>query len=260
MLTSLPLPYHNKRSPAHSGDELPFLGDELQNRGRAPHPQGAGAGGNTKAAAFCQARGPCDGENLRADASIGPYAEGRHPQGVRRAAVPGLAAGMPCIVGRAFTPAGEVCATPEGYWHGKVPHPSAAWGDTSPCRGGFIGGSPPKASPARGGGCAARRRRRGALPVSGKNILQGPAGPCPASVGDDACIVPETLRWRKPQARAKTPALHCGHKQVPARKRQPSVRPAGGPMQASAPTQRGGIRRACGGLPFPVSPPVCLAL
>ena len=99
MLTSLPLPYHNKRFPAHSVDELPFLGDELQNRGRAPH------------------------------------------QPLRRAAAPS------------------------------------------------------KASPARGGGCAVRRRRRGALPVSGKNILQGPAGPCPAPVGDDARIVPETLRW-----------------------------------------------------------------
>ena len=173
MLTSLPLPYHNKRSPAHSGDELPFLGDELQNRGRAAHRQGAG--GNTKAAALCQAR-------RRADEIIGPYAEGRHPQGVRRAAVPGPAARMPCIVGRAFTPAGEGCGKPGGYWHGKVPHPSVAWGDTSP---------------ARGGGCAARRRRRGALPVCGKNILQGQAGPCPASVGDDACIVPETLRCRK---------------------------------------------------------------
>ena len=83
---------------------------------------------------------------------------------------------------RAFTPAGKICAPPEGYWHGKVPHPSVAWGDTSPCRG---------------GGCAARRRRRGALPVCGGGILQGPAGPCPTSVGDDAGIVPEPLRYRK---------------------------------------------------------------
>ena len=89
---------------------------------------------------------------------------------------------------------------------GRLPHekqlspPQAALDSAAPYRGGFIGGSPPKASPARGGGCAARRRRRGALPVCGKNILQGPAGPCPASVGDDACIVPETLRWRKAPA------------------------------------------------------------
>ena len=63
---------------------------------------------------------------------------------------------------------------------------------TFPYRGGFIGGSFPKASPARGGGCAARRRRRGALPGGGGDILQSPAGLCPASVGDDACIVPES--------------------------------------------------------------------
>ena len=41
----------------------------------------------------------------------------------------------------------------------------------------------------------------------------------------------------RPPRRAKSPALHCGHKQVPARKRQPSARPAGGPMKSSAPTQ-----------------------
>ena len=50
------------------------------------------------------------------------------------------------------------------------------------------------------GGCAARRRQRGALPPCPTGILQTPAVPCPASVGDDACIVPETLRCRKPQA------------------------------------------------------------
>ena len=107
--------------------------------------------------------------------------------------------------------------------------PQAALDSAAPCRGGFIGGSPPKASPVRGDGCAARSRRRGTLPVCGGDIRQGPAGPCPASVGDDARIVPENLRCRNAPRRAKSPALHCGHKQVPARKRQPSVRPAGGP-------------------------------
>ena len=38
----------------------------------------------------------------------------RHPQGVRRPAVPSPAARMPCIAGRAFTPAGEV-------WGGVTP-------------------------------------------------------------------------------------------------------------------------------------------
>ena len=175
-------------------------------------------------------------------------------------AVPGCAARMPCIVGRAFTPAGEVCATPEGYWQGKVPHPSVAWGDTSPCRGGFIGGSPPKASPARGGGCAGRRRRRGALPLCGKNILQGPAGPCPASVGDDACIVPETLRWRKAPAAGEI-ARPTKPPRAGSNAQTPAIRQARRRADASiGPYEGGGGREACGGLPFPISPLVCLAL
>ena len=65
----------------------------------------------------------------RADASIGPYAggagqRGKLPNAGTPPAVPGPAARLPCIVGRAFTPAGEVCGGPEGYWHGKAPHPS----------------------------------------------------------------------------------------------------------------------------------------
>ena len=63
------------------------------------------AGGDAEAAVVRQVR-------RRADASIGPYAGG----------------------------AGE-CGRPEGYWRGKVRHPSVACGDTSPCRGGFWGGS-----------------------------------------------------------------------------------------------------------------------
>ena len=98
-----------------------------------------------------------------------------------------------------------------------------------------------KASPARGGGCAARRRRRGALPPCPTGILQTLAGPCPASVGDDACIVPEAQRCRKAPRRAKSPALHCGREWAATHKHQPSVGPADGPMQASAPTQ-GGLR------------------
>ena len=135
--------------------------------------------------------------------------------------VPGPAARMPCIVGRAFTPAGRrrggvavLCknrtvgscnaARPGGYAEpGRVlAKPGAAplsrLTPTAPLTGEpFRRQDLYKASPARGGGCAARRRRRGALPVCGRGILQGPAGPCPVSVGDDAGIVPETLRCRK---------------------------------------------------------------
>ena len=103
-------------------------------------------------------------------------------------------------------------ATRKDTGRARVPHPSVAWGDTSPYRGGFIGRQSPKASPARGGGCAARRRRRGALPLCPTGIPQTPAGPCPASVGDDARIVPQTLRCRKPQAAGENarPTLRPG--------------------------------------------------
>ena len=108
------------------------------------------------------------------------------------------------------------------------------------------------------GGCAARRRRRGALPACGGDILQNPAGPCPVFRRDDLraksrhfvlCAPKQRMRAavlasaRKPRnaanprRRAKSPALHCGLKRALTRKRQPTARPVGGPMQASAPTQ-----------------------
>ncbi len=52
-----------------------------------------------------------------------------------------------------------------------------------------------------------------------------------------------------PRRRAKSPALQSRRRRAATHKRQPSARPAGGPMQASAPTQR------CGGLPLPVPLP-----
>ena len=73
-------------------------------------------------------------------------------------------------------------------------------------------------------------------------------------VGDDACIVPQTLRCRKAPRRAKSPALHCGRKRALTCKRQPFVRPAGGPMQASVPTQ-GGVAGQRGKLPDAGTPP-----
>ena len=65
---------------------------------------------------------------------------------------------LPCIVGRAFTPAGgEPCARPEGYWQGREPHPSVGWRRQLPLQGSLPGGGPPKASPARG--CGVERRK-----------------------------------------------------------------------------------------------------
>ena len=157
------------------------------------------------------------------------------------------------IVGRAFTPAGEVCGGPEGHWQGKVRHPSVGW-----------------------------RRRRGALPLCGGDILQTPPGPCPASAGDDlhvrsrsrhffalrnaACVrqclhCPGSLAAAQaPMRRARSPALHCGRERAATDERLLSARPAGGPMQASAPTQRGDTPRPSSTRHArrpPAMPPVC---
>ena len=82
---------------------------------RKPHAAGEiarptkppGAGGNAQTSAIRQAR-------RRADAIIGPYAgdgaagrRGKLPDAGAPSAVPRSAARLPCIVGRAFTPAGE---------------------------------------------------------------------------------------------------------------------------------------------------------
>ena len=70
-----------------------------------------------------------------------------------------------------------------------------------------------------------KAQTEGALPLCGGNIPQSPAGPCPASVGDDACIVPQRPNdTARPQRRARTPALQYGRKPC-------------GSMQASAPAE-----------------------
>ena len=74
-----------------------------------------------------------------------------------------------------------------------------------------------------------------AVEISGK-VRQSLA---PCFVGDDAGIVPETLRRRQALRRAKSPALQSTRKRAVMRKRQLSARSAGGPMRASAPTQGG---------------------
>ena len=60
-------------------------------------------------------------------------------------------------------------------------------------------------------------------------------------VGDDACIVPQTLRRSKAPRRAKSPALHCGRKWALTCKRQPAARP---PLRRGAASQRGELPNA----------------
>ena len=86
-------------------------------------------------------------------------------------AAPGLAARMPCIVGRAFTPAGGPCACPEGYSQGKAPHPSVGWRRQLPLQGSLSGGGSPKKPPLQGTAELSA--------ACGGDVPQSPAGPCP---------------------------------------------------------------------------------
>ncbi len=151
-----------------------------------------------KAAALCQTR-------PQADAIIGPYAEGRRSITVIHPPCPPSRLCRPfalhCRAG-VHARRGGLAATQKGI--GRARHrtpPSSLTRCHLPLQGRLLERQAfYKASPARGGGCAARRRRKGALPPCSIGILKSPAGPCPASVGDDACIVPQTLRCRKLQA------------------------------------------------------------
>ena len=144
-----------------------------------------------------------------------------------------------CIVPQTLCCRRPQAAARKGIGRTRRRTPQSAGADSSPCRGAFWVKAVCKASPARGGGCTARRSRRGALPLCPAGILQTPAGPCPASVGDDACIVPQTQQRRKPHAAGEnarpTKPLQAGSN---TKSGSPLPGPAGGPMQASAPTQR----------------------
>ena len=109
-----------------------------------------------------------------------------------------------------------------------------------PLQGRLLGGQPIDSLPCKGRWMRRKAQTEGALPVGGGDIRQGPAGACPVSVGDDAGIVPQTLRRRQALRRAKSPALQSARKRAVMRKRQLSARSAGGPMRASAPTQGSG--------------------
>ena len=104
---------------------------------------------------------------------FGPVGAGAQP------AVPGYAGRLPCIVGRAFTPAGGTLHQTERVLARQGAAPLSRLCRQLPLQGSLLGGSFSKASPVRGCGCAVRRRRRGALPPCGGDILQSLAEPCP---------------------------------------------------------------------------------
>ena len=142
---------------------------------------------------------------------------------------------------------GRIEATRKGIGKVMCGTPQSADADSSPYRGAFQAAVSPK-PPLQGEvgapeGADGGARCRLTAEISGK-VRQGLA---PCFVGDDAGIVPETLRRRQALRRAKSPALQITRKRAVMRKRQLSARSAGGPMRASAPTQGGRLaaRKAC---------------
>ena len=193
----------------------------------------------------------------------------RHPQGVRRPAVPSPAARMPCIVGRAFTPAGEGSRRPERVLVRPCTAPLSRLAPTAPLTGepfrrqfsqslpckGLRSRAPPAAEKARRSRFDGRRaqacfsaRRAMRAPQTGRWLRRkaqtegciaglrrrypaNPAEPCPVFRRGRCLHRPgNPAAAQTSKRRAKTPALHCGRKRVLTRKRQPTARPAGGPM------------------------------
>ena len=70
--------------------------------------------------------------------------------------------------------------------------------------------------------------------------FKSPAGPRPRTRRGRCLHRPGNLAAAQaPMRRARSPALHCGRERAATDTRPLSARPTGGPMQASAPTQRG---------------------
>ena len=112
------------------------------------------------------------------------------------------------------SPALQGCGKPGGYWQGRVPHPSVAWQRQLPLQGSLPGGRRLIKPPLQGEVDAPQGADRGvhcrlAMEISCK------ARQCLALclAGDDARIVPETLRRRGPYGPMKSSA--------PTRGRQP---------------------------------------
>ena len=122
--------------------------------------------------------------------------------GARGPAVPGSASRLPCIVGRAFTPAGGLAAHP---------HPLA---------GEALGRLPFERLPCKG---SCRRQ-----PTEGCGAL-----PCQYLSG-----LPGNLTAVDGSRRAKSPALHCARGRAATQNQRPHVRPDGGPVR-DRPLRRG---------------------
>ena len=91
-------------------------------RGGRKRPLYMVAGSGRRYTSVSPPAGPAGGPMKSSAPTQGAALHSHHPPTMP--AVPDPSARLPCIVGRAFTPAGKVCGGPEGYWQGQVRHPS----------------------------------------------------------------------------------------------------------------------------------------
>ena len=158
------------------GRALPpcFAGD-MWRPGECGYPEGYLQGQVRHTSVACGDTSPCRGGFWDGGPQKGSSARGAGCAGRRRprGALPlcggntpqGLAGPCPRVSQGVWRP-GE-CDGPEGHLQGQVRHPSVACGDTSPCRGGFRGGSHTERSPFQGN-LSSSSLLKAASPVKGR--------------------------------------------------------------------------------------------
>ena len=141
------------------------------------------------------------GGPMRSSAPAQGRAAACHP---RRCCMPAL----PCRAGVHARRKG--LRRPEGYWQGRAPHPSAACGGTSPCRGGFMGNCCMGRLPCKGS--CLRQQTEGCIAGSRRGYPVKFGRPCPASARSHPAarywrgVMPKrALNWRLKLERLSNP-------------------------------------------------------
>ena len=169
-------------------------------------------------------------------------------------AVPGSATLLPCIVGRAFTPAGGALRQP-----GRIlarscaaPPPPSLTRCHLPLQGRLYRRQSPKSLPCKGRWMRRKAQTEGCIAAWRWRYPAKPGRPLP-SIRRGRCLhrPGNPAMPQSPLRRAKSPALHCGRERAATDTRQPTARPANGPMKIIGPYA--GVRRpvSAGNRPTP---------
>ena len=218
-----------------------------------------GASGDRYASANRQAR-------RRADEIIGPYAEGRRDTACRPRFRHPFA--LHCRAGVHARRGGLAAARKDiGKIMCRTPPPSLTRCHL-PLQGRLYRRQSPKSLPCKGRWMRRKAQTEGCIAAWRWRYPAKPGRPLP-SIRRGRCLhrPGNPAMPQSPLRRAKSPALHCGRERAATDTRQPTARPANGPMKIIGPYA--GVRRPVSAgnrptpghrLPSPVPPPFCLAL